>query len=385
MAQLWEGRWKEMRVQPTKNVVSNVNRVNVVTLLPTAKLHLDYRNPRLVGEGRQDNPQKLLEILWRNESLDELASSIAQNGFFKEEPLLVVEEEGKYIVAEGNRRLATVKILLDDDLRRKLRATDLPALTKRQKEALEELPVSIYPDRQSLWAYIGFRHVNGPLTWDSWPKAQYIAFVRNSFGVDLEQIALSIGDKNQTVKRLYRGLMVLDQADEAGYKIDDRHKKHLSFSHLYTGLDYAGIQTFLGLSKDAGYKPRPITQKFLPNLKELLIWLFGSKEEGRPPVVKSQNPDLKKLDDVLKYPHALNALRAGLGLEVAHQLSLGDEVRFRECLSRSKHEIQQAKGLVVTGYKGERELLETAEAIADIARSLSDEMRLESQKRRVAR
>ena len=249
-------------------------------------------------------------------------------------------------------------------------------LTREQKEALEYLPVSIYPDRQSLWAYIGFRHVNGPLTWDSWPKAQYIAFVRNTFGIELDQIALSIGDKNQTVRRLYRGLMVLDQANEAGYALDDRTKRHLSFSHLYTGLDYAGFQAFLGLTKDAGYEPRPILPKFLPNLKQLLVWLFGSKEEKKQPVVKSQNPDLKKLDDILKDPAALTALHAGLGLDVAHQLSLGEEVRFRECLTRSKHEIQQAKGLVVTGYKGERELLDTADAIADIAKSLSDEMRI---------
>jgi len=347
-----------------------------MTRLPVGDLYLDSRNPRLVGEEDKPDPLKLLETLWRNESLDELALSIAQNGFFQEEPLLVVNEAGKYVVVEGNRRLATVKLLMDDELRRKLRATDWPSLSKEQKKELEELPVSIYSDRKSLWAYIGFRHVNGPLTWDSWPKAQYIAFVCNSFGIDLDQIALSIGDKNQTVKRLYRGLMVLNQATEqAGYRLDDRHRKHFSFSHLYTGLDYAGFQGHLGLAKDAGYKPNPISREYLPHLKELMIWLFGSLEEGKAPVVKSQNPDLKKLDDVLKDRKALTALRAGLGLEVAHQLSLGDEVRFRECLTRSKYELQQAKGLVITGYKGERELIEVVDAIRDIAESLADEMR----------
>jgi hypothetical protein len=318
----------------------------------------------------------LLETLWKNQSLDELALSIAQNGFFNEEPLFVVKEEGKFIVVEGNRRLATVKLLLDDEIRRKLRATDLPSLTQIQKAELETVPVSIYTDRRDLWAYIGFRHVNGPLTWDSWPKAQYIALVHNTFGVDLDQIALSIGDKNQIVKRLYRGLMVLNQAiEQAGYRLDDRHKKHLSFSHLYTGLDYTGFQQHLGLAKDAGYKPNPISSDYLPNLRELMVWLFGSREDNKLPVIKSQNPDLKKLDDVLKEKNALTALRAGLGLEVSYQLSLGDEVRFRECLTRSKYELQQAKGLAVTGYKGERDLLDLVDEITDISQSLSDEMR----------
>lgn len=353
--------------------------IGKIDRLPTDDLYLDYRNPRLVGDSDGTDQLGLLETLWKNESLDELALSIAQNGFFEEEPLLVVKEDGRHIVAEGNRRLATVKLLRDDNLRRKLRANDLPTISEAEKDKLSNLPVSIYPDRKSLWAYIGFRHVNGPLTWDSWPKAQYIAFVHNTFGIDLDQIALSIGDKNQTVKRLYRGLMVLNQAiEQADYRLEDRHKRHLSFSHLYTGLDYQGFQQHLGLTKDAGYKPNPIDKKYLPNLKELMIWLFGSKEEGRAPVVKSQNPDLKRLDDVLKDKKAITALRANLGLEVAHQLSLGDDVRFRECLTRSKYELQQAKGLVTTGFKGERDLVNLVDDIQEIAQSLADEMRSKS-------
>ena len=93
--QLREGRRKEMRVKPIKNTVSSVDRAENITRLPTAELNLDYRNPRLVGEDGQNNQQKLLEILWKKEALDELALSIAQNGFFKEEPLLVVKEEGR--------------------------------------------------------------------------------------------------------------------------------------------------------------------------------------------------------------------------------------------------------------------------------------------------
>jgi hypothetical protein len=212
------------------------------------------------------------------------------------------------------------------------------------------------------------------MTWDSWSKAQYIAQVHNDFGVSLEDIAQSIGDKNQTVMRLYRGLMVLNQAVEhAGYDLSDRNKKHLSFSHLYTGLDYAGFQKHLGLQKDGGYKPNPIKREFLPNLKELLVWLFGSQDE--PAVIRSQNPDLKRLDDVLKDKKALAALRSGLGLKVSHEISLGDNVRFREALTRIKYDLQQAKGLVLQGFAGEKDLLEIAVDISDLSESLLDEMR----------
>jgi hypothetical protein len=213
------------------------------------------------------------------------------------------------------------------------------------------------------------------MVWDSWSKAQYIAQVHNDFGVPLDRIAESIGDTNQIVQRLYRGLMVLNQSvEQAGYKIDDRSKGHLSFSHLYTGLDYTGFQSHLGLQTDGGFKPNPVARRQLGNLKELMVWLYGSKEEGKAPVIRTQNPDLKRLDDVLKDRRALGALRSNLGLDVAHQLSRGEPARFRELLTHARYDLQQAKGLVIDGFKGERDLFDMAQSICTIADSLREDM-----------
>ena len=324
--------------------------------------------------------ETLLKTLWMEGSLDELAWSIAKNGYFPEEPLFVINEaangDDNFIVVEGNRRLATVKLLRDPQLQKKLHATDIPALRPNIRKQLETLPVSEYPDRQSLWTYLGFRHVNGPLTWDSWSKAQYIAQVHNNFGISLKDIAESIGDRHKTVQRLYRGLMVLNQASEqASYNIEDRSRQHLSFSHLYTGLDYAGFQRHLGLQKNKGYTQNPITKKKLPHLKELMTWLYGSKTEDIAPVIKTQNPDLKRLDAVLQNPRSLDSLRSGLGLEVAHKVSLGETKRLREALTRARYELQQANGLILEGYTGERDLLDMVENIQRLADNIHNEIR----------
>jgi hypothetical protein len=223
---------------------------DTIKWVKTDDLYLDFRNPRLAGTDARPDQSSLLATLWSEGALDELALSIAENGFFPEEPLFAVEEKSQLIVVEGNRRLATVKLLRSKELQSEVRATDIPQISSAKRAKLEKLPVSIYPNRKSLWAYVGFRHVNGPMTWDSWSKAQYIAQVHNDFCVSLDEIAQSIGDKNQTVMRLYRGLMVLNQATEqAGYDLAARSKKHLSFSHLYTGLDYAGFQEHLALQR----------------------------------------------------------------------------------------------------------------------------------------
>jgi hypothetical protein len=347
----------------------------VAQMIPVEKLDLDLMNPRLTSLSGVRTQDTLLAMLWEEGALDELALSIYENGYFSEEPLIAIKDGARIVVVEGNRRLATVKLLRSEQLRNRLRATDLPKLSKSQLEALDELPVCIYPNRKTLWPYLGFRHVNGPMTWDSWSKAQYIAQVSRDFGLKLDDIAKSIGDKNQTVARLYRGMMVVNQATEqAGFDLEDRHKAHFSFSHLYTGLDYTGFQQHLGLGKDDGYKPNPIKKQYIGNLKELMVWLFGSTTENKPPIIRSQNPDLKTLDDVLSNKKALSALRSGLGLSVSHEISLGDDVRFREALTRIKYDLQQAKGLVLHGFNGEMDMLKTAHDIAELAANLADEM-----------
>ena len=44
---------------------------------------------------------------------------------------------------EGNRRLAAVKLLLDADLRNKLRATDLPTISAERRSEIAALPIII--------------------------------------------------------------------------------------------------------------------------------------------------------------------------------------------------------------------------------------------------
>ena len=86
--------------------------------------------------------------------------------------------------------------------------------------------------------------------------------------VPLAEIARTIGDRHRTVQRLYRALMILDQAEAARvYSLDDRTKKNLPFSHLYIGLDYPGFQQFLNLRPEEEEAKEPY------RLRMLRIWV----------------------------------------------------------------------------------------------------------------
>src|SRR5438477_8861944 len=94
------------------------------------KLFFDAKNPRLAeyALGSKPTQLELLRILWEKMAVDELVLSIASRGYFTHEPIFVTEERGKFIVLEGNRRLAAVKLLLDPEARAQLRTGELPAL-----------------------------------------------------------------------------------------------------------------------------------------------------------------------------------------------------------------------------------------------------------------
>jgi hypothetical protein len=346
--------------------------------IATDDLLLDPDNPRLTDYGLSSNPtqQEIAGVLWNKMAVDEVALSIAENGFYQHEPLYATKDKGKFIVVEGNRRLAAVKLLRDSNLRQQLKVTSLPSLTAAEIEKLDHLPV-IVCKRKDIWAYLGFKHINGPQAWESYPKAHYIAWVHNKLNVPLEEIARRIGDKHSTVARLYDALMVLDQGEAEGvFDRDDRYKSHFSFSHLTTGLGYLGIQSFLGLprgDKTVG-KRRPIPKSHLPQLGEFLTWLYGSKSEEIPAIIQSQNPDLRRLDLVLKNRAATVALRKGLPLSVSLEISKGDERVFREALVEAKQNLQKARGTVLTGYDGNEDLLQTADEIVDLAQTLRKDM-----------
>ena len=339
------------------------------------RLRLDGRNPRIQRVGEHLSQDEIVTILWREYSVDEVAWSIARNRYFQHEALFVAEEDGEFVVIEGNRRLAAVRLLREPGLRKKVGATDLPEISPEEVAELDTLPV-IWRQREDVWQYVGFKHVNGPQAWGSFAKAEYIAWVRNDVGKSLSEIAETIGDRHRTVARLYRAYMALQQARAAGaYDPDEqRVRKRFAFSHLYTGLDYPGIGDFTGIAPLEPPQEEPIPSRRMKRFGELCAWLWGDKTRGIKPEVKTQNPHLRQLDEALQSKSGLDALRAGLGLSVAYDVHRGDTALFREALVEARQALQKARGKVLTGFAGEADQVEEIGQIGTLAETLQDDM-----------
>lgn len=348
--------------------------------IPVDDLRFDQINPRFHGEEEGESQDTILRRLWREFSVDEIALSIAANGFFEHEPVFGIPESGDagppYVVIEGNRRLAAVKVLRSSKLRNELRTTDLPEIKDEHLQNLGSIPV-ILTRRDEVWPLIGFKHVNGPQHWDSMAKAEYVAWVHKQLGVSLADIALQLGDRHTTIARLYGGLTVLEQAENAD-KFNRRHRyyKRFYFSHLYTALGYRGVMDYLGTNSETlrDGSREPVPNDKLDNLGRMCRWLYGDKDHKEPPLIRRQNPDLRNLNATLETHLGRAALESGQGLNKALDIAKGDTQILRDALIEAKIALQTAKGRVVTGYKNATEIREYAQDVLALARTIEEEI-----------
>ena len=352
--------------------------------VPVERLALDYRNPRLVAMNGEATDEEIIARLYRAEDLGELLQSIAANGYLDIEPLIVLEEGERLVVLEGNRRLAAIRLFREPELaarvgkRGRLRIT-LPDIPEPHRPTLDHVSVYRVASREEARSFIGFKHINGAAKWESYAKAKFAADWYRGGGISLSDIAGRIGDKHDTVKRMVNAIYVLEQAQAAGvFRIDDRWSPRFNFSHLYTGLSRAPYMQFLGL--DAAWArydpaPDPVPGERVDCLSEVLRWVYGSQDESVEPVVQSQNPDIKRLGEVLASAEGLAVLRATGSLSEAHESTQPADRKFSEALLRTRREIREASNSL-RGFDGrDVSLVDIAGDISETAQTIHDRMR----------
>jgi hypothetical protein len=168
---------------------------------------------------------------------------------------------------------------------------------------------------------------------------------------------------------------VIEQAEEAKvFDRDDVKKSAFYFSHMYVGLQREGIRSFLNIVDPTEETKNPVPSERIKQLGELCLWLYGSKKDNIEPVVQSQNPNLKELDNVLQNREAIAALRSGESLQTALVLTQPSSSVFENELLSAKRSLIKARGVLSEGYDNSEELLRIAGSIANLSADLYDEM-----------
>jgi len=340
------------------------------------RLQLDPQNPRLPEEIQGSTQGQLLAHLYEHFDLEEIAEPMATHGYFDEEPLVAVpvdlpkkitpdqgKETKEYVdylqtcnltVAEGNRRLATALLLLDEKLRKLLKVRTWPVLNDLVRKDLEVLPVIVYPTRAEVLPYLGVRHITGTKKWESYPKARYIVAMLEQ-GHSIQHIEHEVGDRSQAVLKNAVAFKTLQQAR---IELDwDIKRAKEDFSYLLLGIGQRSIKLFLGWSKQTGkngeVKPIPLTEvsldapvpeSHLSNLRDFLSWVYGEGAKVLP-VIKESRDITNFLTHVVASKTAIEHLRQTRSLADAYDLSDGEEAMVRKSLAGANAKLQKVLGV----------------------------------------
>ena len=246
--------------------------------LSVANLHLDEKNPRLGRETVSRSPREIIQYLFEHDKALEVAESIVTRGYFPNEPLLAIRENGRHVVVEGNRRLAALKALrepglLDGSLRRQVER-----LSRRisDPQAIAKVPVTIAPSRKATDRLLAGRHIGTPvLAWQTENRASFI-LQKLAEGYDNAELQNNLGftmaDIQQAMQTRAIGDMArsLDLPDEVKAKLNNpRAKIFTTLERVFdssVGRDYLKVET----DPEHGLRGTTTKSEFVRGFKKLV-------------------------------------------------------------------------------------------------------------------
>lgn len=325
--------------------------------LPLYKIFLDSENPRLARQKELTSQFDLIKTLFDEFDLEEIALSMSENGYFDEEPIIVVPKnppanlfegdvntiqqrieklvkEGalEFTVVEGNRRIGTAKLLLDSELRTRLKIRDENFPKPKSVEVTNDLkfiPSIVYSNREDIGPYLGVRHITGLLKWDAYAKAAYIAqTVEEKVGKgattedSIRSVQQQVADRSDVIKKQYLCFKIMKQAED-DLDFDTKNIKD-KFSLLTVALNSPSIRQYVGSPsyKEANFGGRIIPIEKIEQLRNLLTWIYGDGK--KEPILSDSRRITKQLAPVLSSKEATEYLIKNNNLEEAYERSEGE-------------------------------------------------------------
>lgn len=166
------------------------------------KLLLDPLNPRLPEADHSLGQRELIEALVANDDVLELAKSIVEKGYYPLEPLIVIEEDGRRTVIEGNRRLAALKLLLSPEAVNDRDAKKFRRLSEQTDTGrLKKIDIMIAPSRAAAAPLIMGKHTKPEVQmWAPIMKAKFYKRLLDG-GQSIVEIAKDDGTSPSEVAR----------------------------------------------------------------------------------------------------------------------------------------------------------------------------------------
>lgn len=234
--------------------------------LLVTNLYLDEKNPRLGRETGSRAPREIVQYLFDHDKTIEIARSIATRGYFYNEPLLAIYEDGRHVVVEGNRRLAALKALKEPGLLSGTLSRQVERLARQADlDAIVRVPVTIAPNRRATDRLLAGRHIGTTvLAWQAENRASFI-LSKLEEGYDNDDLRDELGFSEQDIQKAKQTRAIaemaraLDLPEEVKAKIDNPRVK--VFTTLERVFESSVGREYLKVKPDSNHGLRGETTK----------------------------------------------------------------------------------------------------------------------------
>ncbi len=371
--------------------IAGIGRKRPQVDIPLSCLELDTENPRLAEEHQGGTQLDILKVLYAEFDLEDIGYSMAENGYFDEEPIVVIpknlpksfkwdddvnklqadleklmssNKDLKFIVIEGNRRIATAKLLTDEELRGRAKiGDDFPKPKSREVEDdLKIIPSIIYKDKKDISPYLGVRHITGVLKWEAYAKAKYIASrieEEKSKGKNIEKsiqdVQQKVGDRTDVIKKQYMYYKIFEQAKD-DLELDTKEIID-RFSLITVAVNSPAIRDFIGVAsyKEAKFNAPLVPKNKLKKLEILLTWIYGNGKD-KTPILTDSRKITSDLAPVLADKEATEYLLTYGNLAEAYERSGGDKEFVKKKIATAKRAVTNALQSAYK-YKNDKEIM----------------------------
>jgi len=331
---------------------------------------------------------------------------MAANGYFDEEPIIVVpskipngfkfsdysdikllsqklqqlidDGEMEFTVVEGNRRISTINFLLDEKIRKQVNVyPGFPNVDAAEiRQDLSMVPCIIYEHRDDVSAYLGVRHIAGLLKWEAYAKAAYIAGVvadehkkGKDFKAAIQKVQQVYGDRSDSLKKQYIAYKIyLEAKDDLQFNVRPILNK---FSLLIVLYSSPAIRDYLGISShdEVDFDQRLIpTDKYL-KFRNVLTWVYGDQDKGIKPVLTDSRKITNSLSYIVQKEEAIDFLNKYQDLEGAFDRTNGERDYLSKNLTRAFRALQSSLSFAYK-YKGDEELLKQIAELEELTDAL---------------
>jgi 5'-3' exonuclease len=142
-----------------------------------------------------------------NKSIIDLIESFKSNGYLKVDNILVRKvKKDKYLIIEGNRRIATIKYL--KELYEK--GEDIENFNPSLFDKIDVVLYS-YKDEKDYLILMGLKHVSGNKKWERYNQAKLLYELKSTMKLEDWEIAAKLAIPKSQVQREIRGYIVLEK------------------------------------------------------------------------------------------------------------------------------------------------------------------------------